>query len=106
MFGLSFGEILVILVIALIVLGPERLPGFARTVGKTMADLRRTLDEMKLDLSLHDVPERETPARTAGKLVASSADGDHIQSGGTDAVSADADTSTKPVETDDTHGAS
>jgi sec-independent protein translocase protein TatB len=38
---LGGGEILVILLVALIVLGPQRLPDAAKSVGKAMAELRR-----------------------------------------------------------------
>lgn len=41
MFNIGGGELLVILLVALIVLGPQRLPGAARQVGKVMGDLRR-----------------------------------------------------------------
>lgn len=47
MFGLSFGEILIILVVALLVLGPERLPKVARTVGKGMRELRRATGDFR-----------------------------------------------------------
>ena len=36
-----------VLVVALIVFGPEKLPGMARTVGRTMNQLRRMADEVK-----------------------------------------------------------
>lgn len=39
--NLGGGEILVILLVALLVLGPDKLPGAARQVGKAMGDLRR-----------------------------------------------------------------
>ena len=39
--SLGGAEILVILVVALLVLGPERLPEAARQVGRVMAELRR-----------------------------------------------------------------
>ena len=41
MFNVGGGELLVILLIALIVLGPSRLPDAARQIGKAMGDLRR-----------------------------------------------------------------
>jgi sec-independent protein translocase protein TatB len=47
MFGLSFGEILIIAVIALLLLGPERLPEAAKTLGKGLRDLRRATDDLK-----------------------------------------------------------
>lgn len=47
MFGIGTGELLLILIVALLVLGPERMPKLARDVGKTMNDLRRTSDELR-----------------------------------------------------------
>ena len=52
MFGLGFVEILVIVTVALLVLGPEKLPEFARTVGRFSWQLRRSVDEIKQELSL------------------------------------------------------
>jgi Tat protein translocase TatB subunit len=40
MFGLGMGEIVLIAVVALLVLGPERLPGAAKAIGKGIRDLR------------------------------------------------------------------
>ena len=59
-------EILVILMVALIVFGPERLPEIARKIGRTANELRRMANEVKdefqegLDLDLDDEP---TPRR-------------------------------------------
>jgi Tat protein translocase TatB subunit len=47
MFGLGVGEILLILAIALIFIGPERLPDLARSLAKGYAEFRRSFDEMK-----------------------------------------------------------
>ena len=47
MFGIGTGELLLLLVIALLVLGPERMPKLARDIGKTVGDLRRTSDELR-----------------------------------------------------------
>lgn len=47
MFGIGTGEILVILVIALLVLGPNEIPKVARTIGKTMKDIHRFKDELR-----------------------------------------------------------
>jgi sec-independent protein translocase protein TatB len=41
MFNVGSGELLVILLVALLVLGPQRLPDAARQAGKVLADLRR-----------------------------------------------------------------
>ena len=40
-FGIGAWEILLILVVALIVIGPGKLPGIARTLGKTMRVIRK-----------------------------------------------------------------
>ena len=47
MFGIGTGEILLLLVIALIVLGPERMPKLARDLGRAVAEFRRTSDELR-----------------------------------------------------------
>lgn len=47
MFGLSLSEIVVIGAVALLVLGPEQIPGLARSIGKMMGELRRAVDEVK-----------------------------------------------------------
>ena len=41
MFGIGMPELVVIMVVALIVLGPKRLPEAARGLGKAFAELRR-----------------------------------------------------------------
>lgn len=46
MFGIGTGELLLLFIIALVVLGPERLPGLARDIGKTLQDFRKTSDEL------------------------------------------------------------
>ncbi|MDQ5825960.1 MAG: twin-arginine translocase TatA/TatE family subunit [Chloroflexota bacterium] len=43
-FGMGFGEILMIALVALIVLGPERLPDAARSLGKGIAEVRRAVE--------------------------------------------------------------
>ncbi len=47
MFGIGMPELLLILVLALIVLGPKKLPELARALGKGMAEFRRATDELK-----------------------------------------------------------
>ena len=47
MFGIGMPELLLILALALIVLGPKKLPELARALGKGMAEFRRATDELK-----------------------------------------------------------
>ena len=54
MFGLGFTEILVILVVALIFLGPEKLPEAAKMIGKTLGEFRRAVDEIRFDITSSD----------------------------------------------------
>lgn len=50
MFDIGFSELVVIGLIALIVLGPKRLPEVARTAGRWLGQLRRFVSEVKQDL--------------------------------------------------------
>ena len=50
MFDIGFSEILVIAVVALIVIGPERLPGVARTLGHLFGRMQRYVNDVKADI--------------------------------------------------------
>jgi sec-independent protein translocase protein TatB len=49
-FGIGLGEMVVIAAIALVVIGPERFPEFARIVVRTIRDVRGYVDEAKQEL--------------------------------------------------------
>lgn len=51
MFGIDFFEFMVIAVVALIVLGPERLPKVARTVGLLLGRFQRYVNDVKTDIN-------------------------------------------------------
>lgn len=50
MFDVAFSELIVIAVIALIVIGPEKLPRVARTMGAIAGRLQRYVSTMKADI--------------------------------------------------------
>jgi len=51
MFNFSFGELLVIGAIALLVLGPDKLPGAARTAGMWIGKIRRTMTDLQNEVT-------------------------------------------------------
>ena len=63
MFNVGGGELLVILLVALIVLGPQRLPDAARQVGRVMGDIRRISGGFQQELKDAFDASDTTPAR-------------------------------------------
>jgi TatA/E family protein of Tat protein translocase len=73
-FNIGPTEVLVILAIALLVVGPKRLPELGKTVGKSMREFRRAQEELKssFDLSAMDEPATKPaakPSQPAGATV-------------------------------------
>lgn len=56
MFGIGLTEIVLILVVALLVVGPKKLPELARGLGRGLAEFRRTTDELKESIYREDHP--------------------------------------------------
>jgi sec-independent protein translocase protein TatB len=50
MFDIGFSELIVIGIVALVVVGPERLPGVARTAGLLLGRLQRYVNDVKADI--------------------------------------------------------
>ena len=50
MFDIGFSELFMIIVIALIVIGPERLPGVAKKVGRYVGKAKRTFESVKREV--------------------------------------------------------
>ncbi len=55
MFGIGPMELIVIVVVALLIFGPQRLPEFARTLGKGLAEFRRASNELRQTLALDEL---------------------------------------------------
>src|SRR3989304_10099298 len=47
MFGIGFQEMLVIIFLALVLIGPKKLPELAKAIGRTIAELKRAVDDVK-----------------------------------------------------------
>ena len=47
MFGIGISELIIILIIALIVIGPHKLPEIAKALGKAFAEFKRATEEIK-----------------------------------------------------------
>lgn len=78
MFNVGGGELLVILLLALIVLGPQRLPGAVRTAGRVMGEVRRISsgfqNELKTAFDEADVDAEPPRRREAVPLASTVAD--------------------------------
>jgi sec-independent protein translocase protein TatA len=88
-------ELLLILVVALLVVGPARLPELGRTIGKGLRELRKAQDEVRrtIQVSLDEpsTPARGKPARAPGAVTRA-------------ATATDADTSTNGPDPDAARG--
>lgn len=68
--SIGTSELLLIGVVALIFLGPRKLPGMARTIGKYMAEFRKTTNEFKStwEKEVNFAMEEEDAKKQAGEL--------------------------------------
>lgn len=85
----GFGEILMLTVLALLIFGPERLPGIARNVGRTIGQIRReassTFDTLRSEVEYDELQsfnrdlqaEREDLRRRARGSVRTASARDH-----------------------------
>ena len=67
MFDVGFWELMLIGVVALVVIGPERLPGVARTAGKWLGKGKRMLTDVKAEID-QEIKAEELISRVQPKL--------------------------------------
>jgi TatA/E family protein of Tat protein translocase len=76
MLGLGMQELVIILVIALLVFGPKRLPDLARSMGRAFAEFRKASEDIKESLTLEVEEEKAWEKdHTAKELSENSHDG-------------------------------
>jgi len=71
MFDIGFSELMVIAIVALIVIGPERLPKDARTLGHLFGRMQRYVNDVKADISremeLEELKKLQTTVQDAAR---------------------------------------
>jgi Tat protein translocase TatB subunit len=67
LFGIGAGELFLIMILALVVIGPERLPEVAGQIGRTVGDLRRQANQLtgEFQRSLEVAVQERQEQRTA-----------------------------------------
>jgi Tat protein translocase TatB subunit len=61
MFNIGPLELIVILLVALLVVGPKRLPEMSRTIGKSLRELRKTTEDMRRSIEFDIEDDQEDP---------------------------------------------
>ncbi len=61
MLDIGLTELMIILVVALIVLGPQKLPEIARKLGRGLAEFRRTSEDLRRSILLEDETKGPPP---------------------------------------------
>jgi TatA/E family protein of Tat protein translocase len=72
MFGIGMTELLVILVVALIVFGPTKLPELARSLGRAMHEFRRASNDLRTSFNeaIEPAPSQKAEARGPAPAIA------------------------------------
>ncbi|MBI3752843.1 MAG: twin-arginine translocase subunit TatB [Deltaproteobacteria bacterium] len=68
MFGIGISELILIAVIALIVLGPEKLPEIAKALGRAFAEFKKATEEIKNSVKEVDFEKKATHASTESSM--------------------------------------
>lgn len=65
MFGLGMQELILILVVALVIIGPKKLPDIARALGRAMREFRRATDDLKQNFDMDTIELTQRPVKKA-----------------------------------------
>jgi len=73
MFNIGPPELIVILLVALLIVGPKRLPEVGKSVGKALREIRRQTDEVRssFEMNLDDDPDDHTEDEPIRDITAS-----------------------------------
>lgn len=108
MFGIGMTELLVILVVALIVFGPTKLPELARSLGKAMNEFRRASSDLRATFNdaVEPPPQPKLPAAPPTIAAPPPATGDPAAHAPAEErrEPSDADASSSKAGTDPVHG--
>jgi sec-independent protein translocase protein TatB len=69
MFNIGFSEALIIFFVALVVLGPERLPEIGRFLGKLSLEFKKAIDELKKELEIEELEKEVEETKEEVKKV-------------------------------------
>ena len=68
MFGLSFGEVVLLVIIAIVVVGPRNLPQMMRSLGRTVSKIRRMTTDLREQSGIDEILRAEGIEREVNEL--------------------------------------
>lgn len=107
MFGIGAPELMIIIVVALIVLGPKKLPEMMKSVGRGLAEFKRVGNDVKstldheIERADQDIRKKEAEAELAKREAAVAKAEAEAKSAQADAKMAEADAKTDAAKGDD-----